>query len=76
MMTMKWWDDLWLNEGFGNTLMYYAIAHVYPEWNAVSFLVQYSVWSSPPTYQLLYKLGHYRVEEVSVSRIVYSLTCS
>jgi aminopeptidase N len=34
---MKWWDDLWLNEGFASTLMYFAMDNAYPEWNVVSF---------------------------------------
>ena len=36
MVTMKWWDDLWLNEGFASTLMYFAMDNAYPEWNIVS----------------------------------------
>nr|KAG5689090.1 hypothetical protein BaRGS_034747 [Batillaria attramentaria] len=30
MATMRWWDDLWLNEGFASILMYIAMDHVYP----------------------------------------------
>ena len=37
MVTMKWWDDLWLNEGFASLLMYFAMDAIYPEWNVVSF---------------------------------------
>ena len=37
MVTMAWWDDLWLNEGFANTLMYFAVDHVYPTWKVVSY---------------------------------------
>ncbi|XP_041356333.1 glutamyl aminopeptidase-like [Gigantopelta aegis] len=33
MVTMKWWDDLWLNEGFASILMYFAMDNTYPEWN-------------------------------------------
>ena len=36
MVTMKWWDDLWLNEGFANTLMYFALNGIYHNWNVVS----------------------------------------
>ena len=36
MVTMKWWDDLWLNEGFASLLMYFAMDAIYPEWNVVS----------------------------------------
>ena len=42
MATMRWWDDLWLNEGFASSLMYIAMDHVYPEWNVVSVCV--CVW--------------------------------
>ena len=36
MATMRWWDDLWLNEGFASCLMYMAMDHIYPQWNVVS----------------------------------------
>ena len=36
MATMTWWDDLWLNEGFANTVMYFAVDNIYPEWKVVS----------------------------------------
>lgn len=34
LVTMKWWDDLWLNESFANTMELYATAKVRPEYNA------------------------------------------
>ena len=33
LVTMKWWDDLWLNESFANLMEYRATAALYPEWN-------------------------------------------
>lgn len=33
LVTMKWWDDLWLNESFANLMEYVAVDSVYPEWN-------------------------------------------
>ncbi|KAK7471671.1 hypothetical protein BaRGS_00035684, partial [Batillaria attramentaria] len=39
MATMRWWDDLWLNEGFASILMYIAMDHVYPEWNVFAIQV-------------------------------------
>ncbi|XP_059141543.1 glutamyl aminopeptidase-like [Physella acuta] len=39
MVTMKWWDDLWLNEGFASLLMYLAMDHVYPQWNVFAIQV-------------------------------------
>ena len=34
LVTMKWWDDLWLNESFANTMELYATAKVRPEYDA------------------------------------------
>lgn len=33
LVTMKWWDDLWLNESFANMMEYLAVDNLYPEWN-------------------------------------------
>ena len=32
LVTMKWWDDLWLNESFANMMEYVAVAAIHPEW--------------------------------------------
>jgi aminopeptidase N len=32
LVTMKWWDDLWLNESFANVMEYIAPDALYPEW--------------------------------------------
>ncbi len=32
LVTMEWWDDLWLNEGFANYIEYACIDSIYPEW--------------------------------------------
>lgn len=33
LVTMKWWDDLWLNESFANMMEYVAVNALYPEWH-------------------------------------------
>ncbi|MGX7051955.1 M1 family metallopeptidase [Leuconostoc palmae] len=33
LVTMKWWDDLWLNESFANMMEYVAIDAIKPEWH-------------------------------------------
>jgi aminopeptidase N len=32
LVTMRWWTDLWLNEGFASWIEYLAVDHIYPEW--------------------------------------------
>ena len=33
LVTMEWWDDLWLNESFASWMGDKAVDHLYPEWN-------------------------------------------
>ncbi|MFT3755964.1 MAG: M1 family metallopeptidase [Pseudoxanthomonas sp.] len=33
LVTMQWWDDLWLNEGFATWMEGHATAKLHPEWN-------------------------------------------
>eukprot|EP00743_Colponemidia_sp_Colp-15_P004938 GILK01005323.1.p1 GENE.GILK01005323.1~~GILK01005323.1.p1 ORF type:complete len:892 (+),score=188.23 GILK01005323.1:73-2676(+) len=32
LVTMEWWSDLWLNEGFSTWAGYLAVDHCFPEW--------------------------------------------
>src|SRR3989344_5847926 len=32
LVTMDWWNDLWLNESFANYMAYKAVDHYNPEW--------------------------------------------
>ena len=29
---MKWWDELWLNEGFASVFEYLGVDSLFPEW--------------------------------------------
>jgi aminopeptidase N len=33
LVTMKWWNDLWLNESFANMMEHRAVDALYPEWH-------------------------------------------
>lgn len=35
LVTMKWWTDLWLNEGFATYMAALAVHNLYPEWNSL-----------------------------------------
>ena len=31
LVTMEWWDDLWLNESFASVMEYFAVDYIYPK---------------------------------------------
>ena len=33
LVTMQWWDGIWLNEGYASWMEYKATNHFHPEWN-------------------------------------------
>ena len=33
LVTMKWWDDLWLNESFASLMEYVCLENLFPEWH-------------------------------------------
>ena len=32
LVTLSWWDDLWLNEGFASYIEYKGVANYHPDW--------------------------------------------
>ncbi len=40
LVTMKWWNDLWLNESFATFMMYKVVDRYYPKWNIIGEMLQ------------------------------------
>jgi aminopeptidase N len=43
LVTMDWWDELWLNEGFATWIGWLATDHFHPEWDVWSQFVSSSM---------------------------------
>ncbi|HUS26458.1 MAG TPA: M1 family metallopeptidase [Nevskiaceae bacterium] len=39
LVTMRWWDDLWLNESFANVMEYVATDALFPQWHIWSTFI-------------------------------------
>ncbi len=39
LVTMKWWDDLWLNESFATFIAYKALEKFFPEWQVWEYYI-------------------------------------
>nr|XP_003703002.2 PREDICTED: glutamyl aminopeptidase-like [Megachile rotundata] len=46
LVTMKWWNDLWLNEGFATYMEYRAVDSLFPEWNLMHSFPIYTKYVS------------------------------
>ncbi|CCW65817.1 unnamed protein product [Phytomonas sp. EM1] len=40
LVTMEWWNELWLNEAFATFMQYMAVNKLFPEWNIFTQFVQ------------------------------------
>lgn len=49
LVTMKWWNDLWLNEGFASWIEYLAVNELFPDWQ---IWTQFTVDETMPALKL------------------------
>jgi alanyl aminopeptidase len=43
LVTMRWWDDIWLNEAFATWMATKVVSQLRPEWHAERFLMESSL---------------------------------
>lgn len=46
LVTMDFWEDLWLNEGFATWMLWYAMDHFHPDWKVWENYVVYTLLSA------------------------------
>ncbi len=59
LVTMKWWDDLWLNEAFATWMAYKAVDFVRPDWQTWEFFT-------------LERLGAMEIDELMSTRPIHA----
>ncbi len=60
LVTMKWWNDLWLNESFATLMEYVAIDALEPNWN---------VWLDYATYESIIALRRDSIDGVQAVQV-------
>lgn len=59
LVTMKWWNDLWLNESFANLMEYICVDALQPDWD---------IWLDHATYEVLQALRRDSLDGVQAIR--------
>jgi aminopeptidase N len=60
LVTMKWWNDLWLNESFATLIEYVAVDKIFPDWE---------IWNDFSSSEVIYSLQRDCYDKVQPVRV-------
>lgn len=60
LVTMRWWNNLWLNESFANLMEYIAVDALHPEWN---------IWLDYSSYESIMALRRDAIDGVQAVQV-------
>lgn len=67
LVTMDWWNEVFLNEGFANYMEYKCVEHLFPDWSIVSVPLIFNYYTDALTYTY-FQMSRFYAENLAFSQ--------